>query len=90
MRITALVHNSAGSKAGYWGIRESSSDIVVKQQIVYDLVNYVTISRTFYLAGISAGSHTYKAAFACDTVNTFTVYYGEGNGAFTMEVWAAP
>lgn len=93
VRVTALMRVDTLAKGGYLGLRESTTDLITKEIVLLPNtagLPYATISRTFYLSGISAGSHTYKLAFAVDTVATFSIFYGNGNGPLTIEVWAAP
>jgi hypothetical protein len=44
----------------------------------------------WYITGVSAGSHTYKAAFAVNGGNTLTIFQegaGAGNGGIVLEVY---
>jgi hypothetical protein len=90
-RVTALMHSDTASKAGYIGIRESTTNIITNEQVWYNSTSYYSISRTLYVTGLTPGaSLTYKLAFATDTVANFSILYGNGNGPITIEVIAAP
>lgn len=76
------------------GLRESTSNIIDKKQVAADLAtnDIIPVCVSFYLTGVTAGSHTYKLALAHGT-NSWTARWGGGASsamALVMEVWSAP
>lgn len=77
----AMVQN--GSGIAYWGLRESTTDIA-GPQMVSNLAAPTIGARSFYLTGISAGSHTYKFA-----MQNGALFHGPTYGDIEMTIWAA-
>lgn len=80
----------------YWALRESTTNLGTPTVVARgSSQGFATIA--FYLTGLSAGSHTYKWAFATDGTSgqAGRIWAGNGNssgqesGPATMEVWAA-
>lgn len=94
--LRATVQAFAGSSTGslLLGWRESTTDIVTKQQTLVDTTagDAYIVSWAAYLTGVTGGAHTYKLA-ASHATNAFTVRWGDGAGdppPVVLEVWAAP
>jgi hypothetical protein len=94
-----LVRMSAGigvdaAQTGFFGIRESTTDVGIKRFVMNGTTPPIIRSTAEWLiTGISAGSHTYKAAFCVNggaTLSIFQEAAAAGNGALIVEVWAAP
>ena len=83
----AMSLHSASSNNTHLGIREGSSDIA-GPQLVINNSQIVCVRRSFYITGISAGSHTYKAAWSVDG-SAANIYLGPTYGALELTVWDA-
>lgn len=81
---------NAGARLA-WGIRESSTDVIGPVEVLADGTAgpEIILSRTFYITGVSAGSHTYKWAAKRTTANC-NMRYGGVYGQAVMQVIAAP
>jgi len=77
----AMVQNNGGF--GLFGVRESTTDIVAGQMVT-NAASPTMGLRTFYLSGISAGSHTYKLSG-----KNILIYHGPNYGKVEMIIWAA-
>lgn len=76
----------------YFGLRESTTDLATVYVVNASVGEVGVASRrsvTFYLTGISAGSHTYKLAHSASSGSTST-FTGPLFGRVVIEVWAAP
>lgn len=71
----------------FLGLRESTSNIA-GPALVLSTSGVSMAVREFYLTGVSAGSHTYKAAFSTSS-GTFSLYGGPTYGSIEMTVWEA-
>lgn len=83
--------STSGNCNFHWTVRESSSTLA-DDYISSGLAKAVRSTATFYISGISAGSHTYKfGAYQASGTNA-TIYYGTTApfGPVIMEVYAAP
>jgi hypothetical protein len=96
VRLTAYADISAGTGDGWWGLRESTTNVPGSfGRVVRNQGNAVIATLSFNLTGLSAGSHTYKWAFASTTGGTTTRIIiqdggtGLGWAPGLMEVWAA-
>lgn len=91
VRLSAYTDMNSGAGEGYWGLRESTTNLVYWRMMRGALQeNY--LSAATHLTGLSAGSHTYKWAFGVDS-GTIRIIAGPGNAmstfpGATMEVWA--
>lgn len=96
VRVTCHIGMSANFQNGRLGLRESTTDVAGPYDAIVGTAaqtTFQTHSLAFRVAGISAGSHTYKLAFAVSGGATLTVLQiGSGGTIYpvTMEVWAAP
>ena len=86
VRLTGLQSGSGGPY--FWGLREASSNIGTPVRIGDGSVAGSGAVATFYLTGISSGSHTYKWSH-CVTGSTCGVYGGPTWGQIVMEVISA-
>lgn len=91
--VGCLVGTAGSVQVHYLGLREGTTNIVPRQGSGANPTT-VMATRSFYLTGISAGSHTYKLAFSADqgAACTMTIYGGPqagGYGPVEMTVWAA-
>jgi hypothetical protein len=77
----AMVQNNGG--IGTFGLREATTNIAGPEMVTNAASPTIGV-RTFYLTGISGGSHTYKLAGA-----SILIYHGPTYGAIEMIVWAA-
>lgn len=74
----------------FLGLRESTTNIVDKQFAIQSqtVMNQEgTVSIDFYVTGVSAGSHTYKLAFASNSSEPFIIRQSS-NQPVIMSVWA--
>lgn len=88
-----LVHvecfaNSGAANYIKLGLRESSSDIAGPNLVVNSSAAGGRANSTFYLTGISAGSHTYKLAASASTASNVVVSGGPLFGSVLMVVTA--
>jgi hypothetical protein len=81
----------------YFSLRESTSNLGYPVMVLRGATQQVYAAAAIYLTGVSAGSHTYKWAFATDGTGTAgRIIVGQSAGTGTqfgpgvMEVWAAP
>jgi hypothetical protein len=72
-----------------WGIRESSTDVIGPVEVLADGTAgpEIILTRSFYITGASAGSHTYKWAASRAGANC-NMRYGGLYGQAVMEVVA--
>ena len=86
VHLSTLMNDGGGTS--YWTVRESTTTLAT------DYISQATnaarrVMATFYLTGISAGSHTYKWGFYQSVSGTQLVYGGPTFGKAIIEVWAA-
>jgi hypothetical protein len=78
----------------YWGIRESTTNVTGSiGRIIRTTTDAGFVTYSFYLPGISAGSHTYKWSAAVSTGTGRIIMQDGTAGTWApglMEVWAAP
>lgn len=88
VEVGAFCQN-AGSQMMFLGLREGTTNVVTKQAVLYAASAIIVfVRRSFYLTGLSAGSHTYKLSY-CTNGGTVYLYFGPSYGAIEMTVWAA-
>jgi len=79
--------------AGHWGLRESTTNIANNALVVRANGQAYTCA-TFYLTGISAGSHTYKWSYYSNGTDNHRIIVHTGATSnfppAIMEVYAAP
>lgn len=85
VRVTAAYQCGGHARIG---VRENTTNVVSPVNVLVGLGSPQTISVAFYITGVSAGSHTYKASWNTDS--TMYVFSGPTYGAYTMEAWEAP
>ena len=83
-----LCIQTSGTNHTRIGLRETSSDIYAPFNVAVAVGSPLWLLPTYYLTGVSAGSHTYKASW--DTDGTGYLFNGPIYGPYLMEVWAAP
>lgn len=90
VHLAGLTGPTGGSGGVSWGVRESTS-IVAGPVLLWPVSSTAAqgFTAAFYITGVSAGSHTYKFAYAIAS-GTVALYAGPGYGKLVMEVWAAP
>jgi hypothetical protein len=74
----------------HFGIREGGTDVGAKRLAAQGTIGALNVTVRWYITGVSAGSHTYKAAFAVNGGNTLTIFQegaGAGNGGIVLEVY---
>ena len=92
VKVWCPINMSAANQNAWLGLRESTTDVVSKQfafQGQTATAQELGLSITFYVTGISAGSHTYKLAYAVNGGASFTVRASSAATPTIMEVWAA-
>ena len=77
----------ANTGNSFIGLREGTTDLI-RGLVAGNNTAVSSCYRSFYLTGLSAGSHTYKLAFATAS-GTFTLYGGPTFGHLEMTVRAA-
>lgn len=93
--LEALCSNSIANQAGYWGLREATTNVTLRAG---GTMHYVTSSNTGFrctsvlsVSGLTGGnSYTYKWAIASDTGsgNVFSMFGGDANwGPAIMRVF---
>lgn len=96
VRLMGYADISAGTGDGYWGLREGSSDLAFSVgRVIRNQANATICSYDIYLAGVSAGAHTYKWSFAASASTTTRIIIQDGTavGEWSpgiMQVWVAP
>lgn len=98
IRLSAFADMNGAAGEGYWGIRESTTDLFAARMLRAGATADGYYAVAFYKTGLTAGdSKTYKWSFAVATAVTQTqrilVQDGTAHGDFppaVMEVWAAP
>jgi hypothetical protein len=92
VRATVPCNMTAAAQNAFLGIRESTTNVI---DSFFAMQGNATFSQEMLvpwvgrITGISAGSHTYKLAFAVNGGATFTARSFAG-APMTLEVWAAP
>jgi hypothetical protein len=91
VRLECKAYAEASTARLGWGLRESTTDLAGPLDVLADATTgpEIVITRSFYLTGVSAGSHTYKWAVVRTNANCH-MRYGGAYGQIIMEVWAAP
>lgn len=98
VRVSAAVNISNANQNAYFGLRESSTDLVNASgtpkgtfacQGNTTFNGELQVQWTAYLTGVSAGSHTYKLSFGVNGGASFIVRQSAGSPV-TLEVWACP
>ena len=88
VKVTGIMKTSQASTSVFLGLRESTTDIV-QEYFESPVTTWTMFSRSYYLTGISSGSHTYKFAGAINAGN-IQLLGGPTYGQFVMEVWTCP
>ncbi len=94
VRISIEINLSGGVQNAFLGLRESTTNLVNGTTGTFAMQGIAAASEeqvvwTAYLTSVSAGSHTYKAAFSVNGSITMTVRQAAAS-PLVMEVWAAP
>jgi hypothetical protein len=80
-------HDGGATGSNYWGLREATSTIATALT-TGGVIHYARKTVTFYLTGVSAGSHTYKLAHRATAEHSY-MFTGPNYGQLILEVWAA-
>lgn len=86
--MVGLSLQSSGGGHGRIGLREGTTNIYAPWNVNVGVTSPVFLVAQFYLTGVSAGSHTYKASWNTD--GTIYVFTGPTYGPYVLEVYAAP
>lgn len=86
--ITANAQVTGSQSQLYWGVRESSTNVGAKTFILGIFPQGMRTTARWYITGISAGAHTYKAAICVDA-QTGHLSGGPTLGPIVLAVWAA-
>lgn len=90
VRVTANCNILAAQQNAFLGIREGSTDVINKEFALQGNTSFIAtyeVAWSTYITGVTAGSHTYKLAFAVNGSTTLSVLQALG---VILEVWAAP
>jgi hypothetical protein len=90
VRVTCGIRMDNTNNNAFLGLRESTTNVVDKDFAIQGqtaMIQECLVSKTFYVTGVSAGSHTYKLAFAVNGGATFTVRANNGVPVL-LEVWS--
>ncbi len=99
VRLSAWGDCTTITTDAFWGLREATTNLNVTTRVLRgsNPIDQAYVSATMYLAGISAGSHTYKWSYGTHNngADTTRIIIQDGAGIDkwgpgVMEVWAAP
>jgi len=91
VRVSGVFTTNNFTNNVYIDLREGSTDLTGTSRVLsVGSGVYVGSSFSFYLSGISGGSHTYKLGFKGGASTNALVTTGPNLGQTVYEVWSAP